>query len=205
MGSRAGYLFAAEEGQRMTAAEQVARKEAPGVVTIMTAPQRPRFEEVYAEHSRAVFTFLCFQTGDPAAADDLLSAVFEKVYLGLHRFDPRRGPLKPWLYAIVRNCLRSHQRRSPHVAHAPVDRLPSAQPGPEDLAVAHDTQRELATAVSRLARRDREVIGLKFTAGLSNESIARVLGLRKAHVAVVLHRAIVRLRAQFQEGAGNER
>jgi RNA polymerase sigma-70 factor, ECF subfamily len=162
--------------------------------------EKPRFEDVYAGHARDIFNYLCFQTGDPAAADDLLSAVFERVYRGLERFDPRRGPLRPWLYTIVRNCLRNSRRRPRPRASFPVERLPSLEPGPEEQTLSRDGQHELAAAVSRLSRRDREVIGLKFSGGLSNGSIARVMGLREGNVAVILHRAIRRLSEMLREG-----
>jgi RNA polymerase sigma-70 factor (ECF subfamily) len=42
------------------------------------------------------------------------------------------------------------------------------------------------------------LIALKFTAGLTNRTISEMTGLKENHVAVILHRAVKRIRAQLE-------
>ncbi|MGH2958310.1 MAG: RNA polymerase sigma factor, partial [Solirubrobacterales bacterium] len=55
----------------------------------------------------------------------------------------------------------------------------------------------IADAMRRLQSRERELVALKFFAGLENQQIARVLGLSKSNVGTQLHRAISRLREEI--------
>ena len=52
----------------------------------------------------------------------------------------------------------------------------------------------MRAALARLAARDREVIALKFHAGLANAELAAVLGVSVTNAGTLLHRAMTKLR-----------
>jgi RNA polymerase sigma-70 factor (ECF subfamily) len=54
-------------------------------------------------------------------------------------------------------------------------------------------------ALARLPARDRELVALKFHAGLTNGEIARVLGISESAAGTRLHRAIEKLRKACDE------
>ena len=56
-------------------------------------------------------------------------------------------------------------------------------------------------ALAGLTPRERELIALKFHAGLSNPDIARVLGVSESNAGTLLHRAITKLRKACDEQA----
>ncbi len=70
-------------------------------------------------------------------------------------------------------------------------------PGPESAAIAEELQRGLAEALVGLSDRERDVLGLKFGGGLTNRAIAQMTGLRDSNVAVIVYRAVGKLRAQL--------
>jgi RNA polymerase sigma-70 factor (ECF subfamily) len=49
-------------------------------------------------------------------------------------------------------------------------------------------------ALARIGQRERELIGLKFHAGLDNAEIAAVLGVSVSNAGTQLHRAMTKLR-----------
>ena len=49
-------------------------------------------------------------------------------------------------------------------------------------------------ALGRLRARDRELIALKYHAGLSNAELAAVLGVSESNAGTLLHRAMTKLR-----------
>jgi RNA polymerase sigma factor (sigma-70 family) len=49
-------------------------------------------------------------------------------------------------------------------------------------------------ALQHLDARDRELIALKFYAGLSNPELARVLRVSESNAGTMLHRAVTKLR-----------
>jgi RNA polymerase sigma-70 factor (ECF subfamily) len=56
-------------------------------------------------------------------------------------------------------------------------------------------------ALAGLEVRERELIALKFFAGLSNRELARVLGVSESNAGTLLHRAVTKLREACHETA----
>jgi RNA polymerase sigma factor (sigma-70 family) len=67
----------------------------------------------------------------------------------------------------------------------------AAVAGEDDDAVHRATVR---TALAGLTAPERELIALKFHAGLSNAEIGRVLGVSETNAGTRVHRAVTRLR-----------
>jgi RNA polymerase sigma-70 factor (ECF subfamily) len=116
------------------------------------------------------------------------SEVFERAVRYRSGYDPAKGEPIHWLIGIARRCL-SNYRRSTDVE------LAFDPPAPGD--VAEDTVRRLAVfqALDALSDRDRELIGLRYGAGLKARQIAELLDSTPNAVDVSLHRAVARMRA----------
>jgi RNA polymerase sigma-70 factor (ECF subfamily) len=59
----------------------------------------------------------------------------------------------------------------------------------------------LSVLLARLADRERELVALKYGAGLTNRAIARLSGLSESNVGVILHRAVQMLRSAWEESS----
>ncbi|HET6831172.1 MAG TPA: sigma-70 family RNA polymerase sigma factor, partial [Solirubrobacterales bacterium] len=85
----------------------------------------------------------------------------------------------------------------------------SLEADPEDIAsAAPDEGAELAlrrtalrTAMGHLDLRERELIALRFFAGLGHAEIAAVLGISASNAGTRLHRAVDKLRRACDEAA----
>jgi RNA polymerase sigma-70 factor, ECF subfamily len=160
------------------------------------APERAgfAFEELYRSSRDDVYAYVATLLRDASAAEDVTALAFERAYRKRRGFRPERGSARAWLFGIARNAtldeLRRRSRLAPLVAE-PEDT--SSDTSSDD---AESTLRRLAvrTALAALAGRDRELIALKFHAGLSNAEIARVLRTSETNAGTMLHRAIERLR-----------
>jgi RNA polymerase sigma factor (sigma-70 family) len=64
----------------------------------------------------------------------------------------------------------------------------------EDAADAVVRRTTVRAALDGLAPRERELIALKFHAGLSNQELAKVLGVSESNVGTMLHRTMEKLR-----------
>jgi RNA polymerase sigma-70 factor (ECF subfamily) len=91
---------------------------------------------------------------------------------------------------IARNARRLHAHARPHVSDGEaVDGLADAAPAADQrLADAEDRGR-LARCVGRLADVQRAVVTLRMLEDRPGEDVARELGIKPGHVAVLLHRA----------------
>ena len=80
--------------------------------------------------------------------------------------------------------------------------LPVEQPEERDAAPGDPTadvavrRAALAAALARLDDDDRELVGLKFQAGLANAEIGAVLGISESNVGTRLSRAVAKLREE---------
>jgi RNA polymerase sigma-70 factor (ECF subfamily) len=71
------------------------------------------------------------------------------------------------------------------------EEVPAAAEDPAERAVLRTA---VATALAALPPRDREVVALKFHAGLDNDELAAVLGVSVSNAGTLLHRAMTKLR-----------
>ena len=155
------------------------------------------FTALYDRHYEPVFNYMRYRCDDPAAAEDLTDQVFERVIRGLSHFDEQKAPFAAWLFGIARHAVTDWQRRQRLFAWLPWEaflRRPAMGPQPHEVVERREDRRELAAALKQLNDRERDVLGLKFNARLTNRQIAAITGLGENQVAVILYRAIRRLR-----------
>ncbi|MGI8460253.1 MAG: RNA polymerase sigma factor, partial [Solirubrobacterales bacterium] len=70
-----------------------------------------------------------------------------------------------------------------------------------DEAEASLRRAALASAMATLEGRERELVALKFFAGLSNSEIAEVIGVSESNTGTRLHRVVTKLREACNEAA----
>jgi RNA polymerase sigma factor (sigma-70 family) len=162
----------------------------------------PDFESIFDKYAGPVYNYICYQAGDVHEADDIVSITFEKIYLNLARYDPRRAAIASWVFSIAANSVRDYRRSRKRKAALSLETVREREAGsatPEDEAVGKDAAERLMKAVAGLKRREREAVAMKFAGGLSNKSIALSLRMREGNVAVLLYRAVRRLREELDE------
>lgn len=155
------------------------------------------FAGIYDHYFPDVYKYILYRVRDVETADDLTAQTFERALRDLREFDARRGAFGAWLFGVTRNVVNSHYRKQKRAQWLPLDWLQfhqSSEPGPEESTAINETTASLLEALSRLGERERDLIGLKFAAGLNNRQIAGVTGLNEGNVSIILYRAIRRLR-----------
>jgi RNA polymerase sigma-70 factor (ECF subfamily) len=156
-------------------------------------PTRERFDALYRETASDLFAYVMTLLRDRAAAEDATAAAFERAYRRQSSFDPRRGTQRAWLFGIARNAALDELRRRRRTAALVADPQDLArEPGEGDEAVVR--RAVVRAALEGLAPRERELIALKFHAGLSNAEIAGVLAVSESNAGTLVHRAVTRLR-----------
>lgn len=163
-------------------------------------------DALYRQYYPSVLAFLCFLVGAPEVAEDLTSIVFEKAMTHLVDVHTPEA-VGAWLFRIARNCATDYFRRyKPTVSleQLVLEKHPQTA-ALEESIVASEEKSFLLTHLKQLSEREREVIGLKFVAGLTNREIASVLQIPEGTVGSLLHRTLRRLRTMLkEEGAHDE-
>ena len=142
--------------------------------------------------------------GNRDDALDVAQDAMLRLFAHLGRVAPDR-PLRPWLFAIVRNRARDLWRRRAARPEESVDARPdlaahvvSRSADPERLAADTERARRLWAAVGALSRSHREILVLRDFHDLQYGEIAEVLGVPVGTVMSRLHRARSALRARLE-------
>lgn len=157
------------------------------------------WEAQYAEQLPRIYNFLRYRVG-PDEAEDLASRVFEKAWVHRHRYRRDRAAFGTWLIVIARNESIDHLRARRR--HEPLEAAEHVASGgtPEDHAEHRSNVTRLGRLLEGLADRERELVALKYGAGLTNREIARTVKLGESNVGTILHRTIESLRQEWHKG-----
>lgn len=155
-----------------------------------------QFEALYRSSAADVYAYVASLVRDRSAAEDVTALAFERAYRRRRKFNPRRGSERAWLFGIARNAALDELRRRRRTAALLVDPEDPRAAAAYDDEGAEEAERRAAVraALAALDPRERELVALKFHAGLSNAEIAGVLGLSESNAGTRLHRAVKKLR-----------
>jgi RNA polymerase sigma factor (sigma-70 family) len=153
-----------------------------------------RFEALYRASREAVYAYVATLLRDPAAAEDVTALAFERAYRRRRTFDRRRGEERAWLFGIARNAALDELRRRRRLVALASDPRDASERGVSDASEVTLRRTAVRAALAQLTAREREIIALKFHAGMSNVELARVLGVSESNAGTLLYRAMERLR-----------
>jgi len=165
---------------------------------VATPTEKPRgtdlaFDDLYRSSRDDVYAYVASLLRDAPAAEEVTAAAFERAYRKRNRFDPERGEPRAWLFGIARNAALDELRRRGRQAELTAE--PAAAETFGDHGDEHSERRLVVSeALELLEPGERELIALKFFAGLANAEIAQVLGIGESNAGTKLHRAMTKLR-----------
>ena len=159
------------------------------------------YEELMRRHRTKLY-YLCLrivrQSDD---AEDVVQEVMLKVFHGLKGFS-RQSKFSTWLYSIASNAcldhLRKHAAQQRHTGY-----LDEAN---EPYYLSQDDDRILAEkALASLGDRDRTMMALYYTTGLTLDEIAVVMNMKLSAAKMRYYRALEKLRKQFGESPDDKK
>ncbi len=161
---------------------------------------RDALAALYRRHSHVLFGQILLVVNDRGVSEEILQDTMIAVWHGASGF---RGDSKvrSWAIAIARRQARDRLRR--HRPAAMDDEVlaehPDKAPGPELLALNRAELADVATAVTMLRLRHREVLGLVFGAGLTFAEVADILEIPEGTVKSRLNAARTALSEKLRE------
>jgi RNA polymerase sigma-70 factor (ECF subfamily) len=151
------------------------------------------FHSVFERHSRDVYRFALYLSGDPALAEEITQETFVRAWVVPGEI--RGGTVKAYLLTIARNLYRAERKRTARQA-ALDGSLADPKPGPEAMAWGRIGLAVVLEALQALPELDRAALLMHAQDGLSYAAIAAALGLSVPAVKVRVHRARIKLREQ---------
>ncbi|GAB3280099.1 RNA polymerase sigma factor [Actinocorallia lasiicapitis] len=138
----------------------------------------------------------------PEAADDVVNETFLVAFQRRNTFDPAYPDARPWLFGILTRLIsRHHRSESAHLrafARLTVETDDFPADDIADRVSAHGARAEIARALARLNRGERDVLLLTTWAELNYEQTAEALGVAVGTVRSRLNRARTKLRKSLK-------
>jgi RNA polymerase sigma factor (sigma-70 family) len=160
-------------------------------------PLRRSFADVAEDCLDDVHRYLLLLTADPALAEDLTGATFEKALRSWRRYDPRRGSERTWLFRIGRTIALDHfradARRRRREGRYASEAAQEAE-APREVGFSP----EVDEALRSLSAAEREVIALRIVLDLDADSAGRVLGIGRSACSMRLARALAKLEERME-------
>jgi RNA polymerase sigma-70 factor, ECF subfamily len=149
-----------------------------------------RFSELYETYARDVYRFALYLSGDPAAADDITSETFIRVWSSPHPV--QLATVKAYLLTIARNLYLMECRRRTRWQGLD-DAMPDTGQSVARRVEAKDELDHVLCALREMPEVDRAALLMRVDEGLPYEEVAAALGLPVSTVKVKVHRAWLKL------------
>jgi RNA polymerase sigma-70 factor (ECF subfamily) len=157
------------------------------------------YAELYREYLPRILNYVRLRVDGEDLAQDLTAEVFERAVAKQHTLRKPEA-FGAWLFRIARNAVAGYYRnRRPTVPLDWVEEQPAGEPTPPEALLRREELARVQAALAKLSEREQEIVRLKFGGGLGNQEIARVMRLKAGHVAVILYRALRKLRTRLGE------
>lgn len=157
-------------------------------------------ELLYDRHAASVFNLGLRLLGDRGLAEEVVQETFVRLWRNAHRYEPERGSVSTFLFALTRNVAIDLWRRSssrPHDEHR------------EEVAFHIDPIEDLVQdlevqgVIRSLPPRQREVLELTCSEGLKQQEIAERLGVPLGTVKTWTYHALHAVRNALDDRGGN--
>ncbi|MGY2047399.1 sigma-70 family RNA polymerase sigma factor [Methylobacterium sp. JK268] len=169
---------------------------------------RERFDAVVMPHLDAAYTLARFLTRDATAAEDVVQEAMLRAFRGFDSF--RGSDARPWLLAILRNCVRtwaaSHRREgaAPPDEESCPDLWDRETATPESVLARDDEIAAVRALVAALPEPFRETLVLREMDELSYRDVAAVTGVPVGTVMSRLARARALFSAAWRRRFGDD-
>lgn len=156
------------------------------------------FGELCTRYAPRLYGYLRARTNSDEDAADLTQQVFVRATAAFPRYRDRGAPFGAWLFRIARNLLTDAHRRNRVTVSW--DRLPEAfhwrsDDDVEATVVQREAYQRVRMLLADLKDQERELILLRFVAGLTLREIAATVGKSEAGI----HRQIKQTLRTIQE------
>jgi RNA polymerase sigma factor (sigma-70 family) len=144
------------------------------------------FEAIFKRHHAPLLAYARHMLANQDEAEDALQQAFIKAHRALLGSTAPRE-LRPWLYAIVRNCCLSAIAARRHAVE--LDEHTANLAGLSDVVHEREDLRELLADIGRLPEDQRSALLLAELDDLSHQSIATIVGCPVTKVKALIYQA----------------
>lgn len=149
-----------------------------------------------------IFNYFRYSGLDDDTAQDLSAVTLEKAWRARKRFDSEKSALTSWLITIAKRTLIDYFRtQRPEWSSDQLDE--NYEPGsdehnPEQQIQQTEDMEKLRTLLYELPERERDLVALKYGAGMTNREISKLTELTESNIGTINHRVLNFLRKKLE-------
>jgi RNA polymerase sigma factor (sigma-70 family) len=135
-------------------------------------------EILIERYLKIIYNFIYNNVGDQAVAEDITQEVFIKIWKNIRKFDQTKN-FKPWIFQIAKNASIDYLRKKKSIPFSRFENEKGQNPLTENIAekplnlLENISDKEvLESAIKNLSSKDREMVELRYTKGLSFKEIS---------------------------------
>ena len=156
------------------------------------------FGELYEQFFDRIYRYVSFKTGSASEAEDITGEVFVRMLESIHKFKWQGHPFSSWLFRIAHNLVVDHFRKKGKRSIVSLENTTTnVEAAAVDIDSHIDTELsmgEVRNAMVGLTDLQKEVISLRFAAGLSVAETAEAIGKKENAVKALQHAGLKKLR-----------
>ncbi len=160
------------------------------------------FGALYNRYVNRIYNYIYHRVGNHHDAEDLTARTFYRALSHIERYVDRGAPFSAWLYRIAHNLVANwHRDRSRRqvIALDDAGTVMGAQASLQDQAEAGERAEALRRAMRRLSQDRQLLLVLKFSEGLSNAEVGRIMGRSEGAIKSLYHRTLLALQDELRE------
>jgi len=159
--------------------------------------------DIYIKYKSSIYSYLYYQTGNKAIAEELCQEVFLKAFKALASFQGKAS-IKTWLHSIAHNTYVTWYRREIKYEMIPLDNkevnlLRSYDHQPEIAIEKLESNNEIVKVLNSLKEEHRNVLILSELQELSYEEIGNTLNWNLSKVKSTLYRARIQFKLNYEK------
>ena len=157
---------------------------------------------LYDRHHLSIFRYIYARTSHRQVAEDLTGEVFIRMVRHLPNYEERGIPFRAWLYRIAGNLIKDYYRRNKNVPLplSVVEEIKAPVTAPDRIVEQVLTMASVQRALATIDETQRDVVILRFLAGMSLKEVALTLDKSVGAVKSLQHRGLAALRIALKQG-----
>ncbi len=172
-----------------------------GLVSRTQNGEMEAFALLYTEYFEHIYRYIYLRVGQVQQAEDLTQEVFLKALDSIGSYHYKGAPFGSWLFRIAHNLVIDYYRKSRKESTLPAESLTIIEPdGPAGAFERSMEVQSMKTAIEMLPPKQKEVISMRFGAGMSVAETARATGKTEGTVKKLQFEALAKLRRLIGDG-----
>ena len=160
------------------------------------------FGKLYERYVNRIYNYIYHRVGNHHDAEDLTARTFYRALSHIERYVDRGAPFSAWLYRIAHNLVANWHRdraRRQTIALDDAFIVAAGHTSPQVQAEVKEQSEALRRAIRRLSPDRQQLLILKFSEGLSNAEIGRIMGKSEGAIKSLYHRTLLALQEELRE------